>query len=196
MRSSARRAGRPLKRRARLLLGRNELRRPADRIEGLVAAVLTAAFLTAAVAAVFFAGHIYQFQRASAAHVRPTGAVLTQPGPVPGSHTATVRATWRLPNGTRRSGTLTAAAAPGIYYAPARASVSVWLNRSGQPQAAPPTPADVVFNAVADGIAATAGAALALTLCYLFCRIVLDRLRLAKWETAWAAVGPRWTSRR
>ncbi len=59
MRDSARRAGRPLKRLGRLL-GRNELRRPADRIEGLVVAALAAAFLTAAVAAAFFAGHIYQ----------------------------------------------------------------------------------------------------------------------------------------
>jgi hypothetical protein len=35
-----------------------------------------------------------------------------------------------------------------------------------------------------------------LTLCYTCCRTVLDRRRLAGWESAWAAVGPRWTSHR
>ncbi len=131
-----------------------------------------------------------------AARVRPAGAVLSQPGPVAGSQTSAVRATWRLPNGSQRSGTLTAATAPDIYYSPAGTSVPVWLNRSGQPQAAPPTVSDIVFNALAGGIAVTSGAGLALILCYLLCRVVLDRLRLARWESAWAAVGPRWTSRR
>ena len=46
------------------------------------------------------------------------------------------------------------------------------------------------------GITVTAGAALAVILCYLLCRMVLDRHRLARWESAWAAVGPQWTSRR
>jgi hypothetical protein len=35
-----------------------------------------------------------------------------------------------------------------------------------------------------------------LTLCYWLCRLVLDRRRLAGWESAWAKVGPRWTMRR
>jgi len=50
----------------RLLLGRNELRRPCDRIEGVVLVSLLrglslyAAFFTACVAAAVFAGHLYQ----------------------------------------------------------------------------------------------------------------------------------------
>ena len=36
MKGSARRPGRPLRRLGRLLLGRNELRRPTDRIEALI----------------------------------------------------------------------------------------------------------------------------------------------------------------
>jgi len=60
MRGSAHRAGHPLRRLRRLLLGRNELRRPADRIEAAVIAGLVAAFLTVAVAAMCFAGHLYQ----------------------------------------------------------------------------------------------------------------------------------------
>ena len=184
MRGSARRAGRPLRRLTRLLLGRNELRRPCDRIEGLVVASLSAAFLTLAVATAVFAGRLYQSQHAMAAHARTAVAVLSQPGPVADSQTTAVRATWRLPKGTQRSD------------ASAGASVRVWLDRSGQPVASPPSPSGMIALALFAGITVTAGAALAVILCYLLCRIVLDRHRLARWESAWAAVGPQWTSRR
>ena len=46
------------------------------------------------------------------------------------------------------------------------------------------------------GAIAFPGAALVLFLCYLLCRMVLDRHRLARWESAWVTVGPRWTTRR
>lgn len=193
MRGSARRPGRPLRRLGRLLLGRNELRRPADRIEGIVIAALSVAFLAACVAAASFAGHLYQSQRAAAARLRPTVAVLSQPGPVVATQTAAVQARWRLPDGTERSGSLTEVTAPGIYAAPAGTSVRVWLDRSGQPLTAPPA---MMFNALFAGMTATAGAAVVLVLCYLLCRMALDRHRLARWEAAWATVGPRWTSRR
>jgi hypothetical protein len=54
----------------------------------------------------------------------------------------------------------------------------------------------MIFSALLAGITATAGAAIVLILCYTFCRTILDRHRLAGWEAAWAAVGPRWTSHR
>ena len=72
----------------------------------------------------------------------------------------------------------------------------VWLDRSGNPQAPPPSTDAMFFTALFTGITVTVGATVALTLCYLFCRATLDRHRLARWESAWAAVGPRWTSRR
>ena len=31
---------------------------------------------------------------------------------------------------------------------------------------------------------------------YVLGRLVLDRRRLAAWESAWSLTGPRWTSRR
>jgi hypothetical protein len=40
------------------------------------------------------------------------------------------------------------------------------------------------------------GAAIFLIICYWLCRLALDRRRLAAWESAWALVGPRWTTRR
>ena len=196
MRGSARRARHPLRRLGRLLLGRNELRRPTDRFEGIVVAFLSAALLAAAVAAASFAGHLYRSEQAATARLRPTVAVLSQPGPIAATPTAAATASWRLPNGRQRSGTLTAVTVPAIYGAPAGASVRIWLDRADQPVASPPSTSDLVADALAAGISGTAGAALVLALCYSLCRIVLDRHRLAKWESAWAVTGPRWTSRR
>jgi hypothetical protein len=196
MRGPVRRARHPLRRLGRLLLGRNELRRPADRIEGIVVALLAAAFLAVTVAAASFAGHLYRTERAMAARLRPTMAVLSQPGPVAATPTAAATARWRLPNGRQRSGTLTAVSVPAIYHAPAETSVRVWLDRSGRPVSSPPSRGDLIADALATGISSTAGAALVLALCYSLCRIVLDRHRLARWESAWAATGPRWSSRR
>ncbi len=134
--------------------------------------------------------------RAAAAHLRPAVAVLSQPASVARGQAAAAQARWRLPNGTERSGALTTVTVPAISYAPAGTSVRVWLDRFGEPVAPPPSPGDMIFNALFAGITATACSAVALILCYLLCRMVLDRHRLARWESAWAAVGPRWTSRR
>jgi multisubunit Na+/H+ antiporter MnhC subunit len=195
MRASARRA-RPLRRLGRLFLERNELRRPADRIEAAVIAFLTAAFLTAVVVAACLAGHLYQSQHAAAARLRPDVAVLSQSGPMAATPAAAARARWRLPDGTQRSGTLTTTTAPAISYAPAGTWVQIWLDRSGEPEAPPPSPIEVILTALIAGFATTIGAALVLTLCYHGCRMVLDLHRLRRWESAWAAVGPRWSSRR
>jgi hypothetical protein len=196
MRGSARRAGRPLRRLARRFLGRNELRRPADRIETAVIACLVAAFLTAAVAAACFAGHLYQSEHAAAAGLRPAVAVLSQPGPAVTTPAAAVAARWRLPSGTETSGILTTVTAPASYHVPAGTPVQIWLDRAGEPEAPPPSPNDMIFSALLAGVGATAGATVVLALCYSFCRTILDRHRLAGWESAWAAVGPRWTSHR
>jgi hypothetical protein len=196
MRGSARRAGRPLRRLARRFLGRNELRRPADRIETAVIACLVAAFLTAAVAAACFAGHLYQSEHAAAAGLRPAVAVLSQPGPAVTTPAAAAAARWRLPSGTETSGILTTVTAPASYHVPAGTPVQIWLDRAGEPEAPPPSPNDMIFSALLAGVGATAGATVVLALCYSFCRTILDRHRLAGWESAWAAVGPRWTSHR
>lgn len=44
--------------------------------------------------------------------------------------------------------------------------------------------------------AAWVGAGIVLGVCYLASRVVLDRMRLAGWESDWALTGPRWTTRR
>jgi hypothetical protein len=86
--------------------------------------------------------------------------------------------------------------APGIWDASPGAGVRVWVTRTGEPIAPPPSSALMTFNAVLVAIWTACGAAVALTGCYWLCRRALDQRRLAAWESAWAMTGPRWTSRR
>jgi hypothetical protein len=188
---------RPIPRLARLLLGRNTLRRPSDRIEAAILVMLAAAFCVAVVAASVLGTHIYHWQHADAARLRPAVAVLSRTGPIDnlgGNEEAWAR--WRAPDGRQLSGTLTMVTAPGIWDASPGAGVRVWVTRTGEPIAPPPSSALMTFNAVLVAIWTACGAAVALTGCYWLCRRALDRRRLAAWESAWAMTGPRWTSRR
>ena len=200
MSGRARWAAGPVPRLARLFLARNELRRPCDRAEGAILAALAAAFGTVIVLAGVLAGHLYQSERAAAARLHPAVAVLSAPGPVVTGLSAPsaqvqAQAVWRVAGGAERSGVLTAGTAPAIDDAGAGATVTVWLNRAGVPQPPPPGQDVMVANALGAGAVLAAGAGALLAACYGLCRRALDRRRLARWGQAWAATGPRWTSR-
>ena len=79
---------------------------------------------------------------------------------------------------------------------PAGTRVQIWLNAADEPAAPPPGATVVLFTAIVIAISAACGAGIALILCYWLFRLVLDRRRLAAWESAWALTGPRWTTRR
>ena len=194
----ARGATRRMSRLVRWLAGRNALRRPVDRIEGAVLVVLSAALLAAVAVAAVIGIHAYQSQRTASASLHPAVAVLMQDGPVYGSmaHIGQAEARWRDLGGDKRSGILTTMSAPRIVGAAAGARIPVWLDRSGQPAAPPVSRVAMVFNALVKGAAAAAGAGVALLICYVLCRLALDRRRLAAWESAWSLTGPRWTTRR
>jgi hypothetical protein len=189
----------PIQRLARLLAGRNPLRRPHDRMEGATILVLTVAFLATMMWAAFLGARLYQSQLAVAAQLRPATAILTQDAPRPDIRpvpTGQVLAHWPGPGGREKSGMLEAVTTPGISGAVAGARVLVWLNRLGQPVAPPPGRAWMMVGAVLMALAVAAGIASGLLIPYRLCRLVLDRRRLAAWESAWASTGPRWTSRR
>jgi hypothetical protein len=181
---------------ARMFLLPNELRRSSDRIEAAILAGLAAAFVTAAVvAALLVASLCHSALAAAAAGPRPTDAVLTSPGTIPGKffpQQATARATWRLSDGTERSGILNANIAPGIYGEPAGATVQVWLNRAGDLEPPPQSPDGMLIGAALAGLTIIGCAAAVLAYSYRLCRRVLDGRRLARWSSAWAVTGPRW----
>jgi hypothetical protein len=194
----ARTAPRPMRQWARMLMGRNELRRHSDRVEAAVVLFLLAAFLVAIAGAFVLGGHIYREQRAEAARLHPAAAVLTQSGPhnspLNGAGTATAR--WHAPDGQPRSGTLTTVNTPGIWGAAAGQRVQVWLTGAGQPVPPPPGPAEVMFTAIVIGISAAAGTGTVLIGGYGLARLLIDRRRLAAWGSAWELTGPQWTPRR
>src|SRR5258708_39484643 len=105
---------RPIPRLARLLLGRNTLRRPSDRIEGAILVMVTAVFCVAVVAASVLGTHIYRWQRADAARLRPAVAAPSRTGPTDhlgGNQEAWAR--WRAPPGGHRAGTRAPGTPPG-----------------------------------------------------------------------------------
>ena len=195
----ARARPRRISRLVRWLAGRNTLRRPVDRIEGTVLVALAAAFLVAMVVASVLGVHTYQSQRAASAGLHPVVAVLSQAGPLSYGSLAQrgqAEARWRDLGGSEQAGVLTTATAPGILGAAAGARIPVWLDRSGQPVVPPGGQIAMIINALAPGTVVTGGAGITLLVCYGLCRLVLDRRRLAAWESAWSLTGPRWTTRR
>ncbi len=191
-------AGRPVHRLARLLIGRNTLRRTSDRIESAVVVLLVAAFVAAVAGSALLGLRIYHSDRVAASRLDPTVAVLTQNGPYNAGLTGDGQAAarWRAPDGQQRSGLLNTVAAPGIWGARAGARVPVWLNDSGQLVNPPLGKTQVLFTAVIMAVSVGCGAGIVLLLCYWLLRVLIDRRRLAGWELAWALTGPRWTSRR
>jgi hypothetical protein len=183
---------------ARLLTGRNALRRPVDRIEGAVLVALSAAFLAALAIACIFGIHTYQAQRTAAAGLRPAVARLLRDGPPGGSlgRVEQTEARWFLPGGGERSGVLTTATAPDIVGAVAGDRISLWLNRSGQPAAPPADQTAMIIYALTAGAVLAALAGITLVLAHVLCRHALDRRRLGAWESAWKRTGPSWTTRR
>jgi hypothetical protein len=182
----------------RMFVGRNELRRSSDRIEGVVVAALMAAFVAAFVVAALLAAHVYRSEQATAASLRETVAVLSWPGAItetPILHEATAMATWRMSDGAARTGLLTTDVVPGIYGERAGATVQLWLGRSGDPAPPPQGAAGMAIGATMAGLAVVVVAATVLAFCYRLCQRGLDRRRLANWSSAWAVIGPRWTSR-
>ena len=190
---------RRMSRLVRWLAGRNTLRRPVDRIEGTVLVALTVAFLAALAVASVLGVHTYQSQRAASAGLRQVVAVLSQGGPMfydSFAQRGQAEARWRDPGGSERSGVLTTSTAPGIVGAVAGARIPVWLDRSGQPVAPPDGQVAMIVNALAPSTTVAGAAGMTLLVCYGLCRLVLDRRRLAAWESAWSLTGPRWTTRR
>jgi len=194
----ARTAARPMLPWARMLLGRNELRRGCDRLEAVVVLLLLAAFLVVIAGAFVLGGHVYRQQRAEVARLHPGVAVLTQPGPYNTglNRAGAAAARWHAPDGQPRAGHLTTVNTPGIWDAAAGQRVQVWLTRTGQPVPPPPGPGEVMFTAIVIGISAVSGAGAMLIGGYGLARLLLDRRRLAAWESAWELTGPQWTPRR
>jgi hypothetical protein len=184
----------------RLGIDGNPLRRRADKIEAWLAPVAIAVFL--ALCPVVAIGMSAWVHADNAAAIRaqqswrPVKATLLEAAPGPaepdgGANTWTVwtRARWQV-GGLTRTGKV-----PVPANSPAGSTQTVWLNRAGAVQLPPVLASQVAGLAdTATAVSLTVLAVLLGGLAFLIRRI-LDRRRLARWESAWLTVEPRWSHR-
>lgn len=179
---------------------RNALRRGTDVAEAVIKAGLLAVFLALAPVLVMTAVHLThtattRTMRAEHSSWRRLHAILLGTAPYVIAYGLAagvpVEARWTLPDGSRRTGEVTAP--PGTR---AGSTVAVWIDRSGKPTG-PPLPRSAVAARESLAAALTVIAlALVLAYCGTVTRRMLDRRRLGAWERDWAATEPRWTRRR
>ena len=194
------RTGRLTRLARRFWMGKSPLRRRTDRIEAWITAGLLAGFLAGAPLASVAAGRWVQHgglleQRAQQSwHQVP--AVLLKTAPV--QRTLYLRASldtevlalaaWTGPGGRHVTGKVPVA--PGTL---AGRRLQVWVDRSGQPTGSPLPNSELVRRVLGAQILAPVGLAVLLLGVGGVIRLLMNRRRLAAWETGWAYTGPRWT---
>ncbi len=100
-------------------------------------------------------------------------------------------ARWTAPDGTTHTGEVLASV-----LAPARASVMVWMDRSGQLTGPPLTRSQASGQAVLTAVFAALLLALVLLAAAILAHRALDQRRMTAWGTEWQSTGPHWTQRR
>ena len=161
---------------------RNPLRRPSDRAEAGLLAVLIMAFLVGAPFLALIAWRVtvsVTFTTVDAQHAgwRQVSAVLLADAPPSGYYAPAVRATWTAPDGVRRQGT--------VYPEPgARAGTvtPIWVTAAGRQMAWPMTPSQA--GGQAGLIAGLVVPFWGMILCGagLLGRHLIDGRRLAAWD--------------
>jgi hypothetical protein len=179
------------------------MRRPTDRIQAILRAVLVMVFViggpavTATIAhGVYAAGLREAWVQAAAWHrvpavvLRATAIATAWRHPPAAGGPAVVSVRWTTPAGSSRTGKTGYARNAAV-----GSTVTVWADGSGRLRHPPFSHADVLDRAV--GAAVVTPAVLALLLCAAGWAVarILDRRRLASWEADWLAVEPQWTRR-
>ena len=177
----------------------NPLRRASDRAEAWTRAGLLVILLTAGPIAALAAGQWTAHAAGTGTSVQPHAvqAVLLQPAIAPTAPAVAVRGTqvwvrarWESAGGSARTGEVPAPAG-----AAAGTAVTVWLNASGR-VTGPPQRGEFVFAAVLTVMMTLIIMAFALLVVLRLIQSFLNWRRLAAWEAAWRAIGPRWTGHR
>jgi hypothetical protein len=175
----------------------NALRRRSDRIESAIVAGLLAFFVLAGPAAAIVAGsltdHVMLGQARAEQSWHRVTATLTHPGARRLEESASdwvvqsARATWSA-GGRTHTGWIPLATRPGK----AR-TASVWVNRAGTPTGPPSAHADLHLAVGLAALAAVLVVAAIVFLAAVATRLMLNRRRMADWDTAWRAIGPQWS---
>jgi hypothetical protein len=187
----------------RLWMGRSPLRRRTDRIEAWIAALLIALFLVGAPVSWMAAGQWVQHggwleQHAQRSwHQVPAVLVKTAPA-LPNFDLRTswnfdvmTLARWSGPGGRPVAGQVPAE--PGTQ---AGTKVPVWVNGAGRPTGTPLMHTELMKRVIGAEVLAPLALAVLLLCVGVAVRWLMDRRRLAGWETGWAFIGPRWSRHR
>lgn len=178
---------------------RNPLRRPADRAETIMLALLLVAFLVGAPLAALAAGgwaHAIA-QRAEVAQTasrrQATAVVLVAAGALTADSwnlTSVTQARWTAPDGRVVTGELPVPEGSGV-----GAKVPVWTTRDGQLTSPPITGTQVASAADLGAMAGGGAVTVLLALAGALARRSLDHRRTAAWDADWESTEPRWTTR-
>lgn len=178
---------------------RNLLRRRIDRLDAALVAGLVILFAVTAPVLVTVAGHwasaALTHEQHAQASWRRVPAITERNAPSQRALGSTadvyIPARWIAPDGHERRGPVPVS--PG---AAAGTTTRVWVSRSGSLASPPLQHAQLQGWIVSAKVWTVSGLALILWLARRAGRFQLDRRRLAYWDKAWQAVGPRWTRQR
>ena len=137
---------------------------------------------------------VQQRQRSSWHEV--SAVVLASPRPIVdigygGVTGSEVLARWTAPDGTARTGDVTAPASAQV-----GSTVRIWVNQSGGATGPPLRAEQATGQAVLAGVLALFALAAVLVCAVALAVHVLDRRRLESWAADWRATGPSWNSHR
>lgn len=104
--------------------------------------------------------------------------------------TVLVAASWRLPDGTERTGWVSAKVGTTR-----DTKVPIWINNDGLPTTPPRQHDETVAQTVATTILVPVVAALLALAAQLTVHTVLERRRLRQWQSGWLRVEPLWSGR-
>jgi len=173
----------------------NPLRRRTDKIAAFLGVLLVAAFLIGAPvvarAAIGWVSRVAAAEQQAMRSWHQVPAVVQKAAPAPAPwEVSWVPARWTAPGGRPRTGQI-----PVRVAVAAGQAIRLWVDEAGTPTGPPAGRGLVELDDVAAAAVAVFG--LGIVLLSLVCagRLVLDRLRLARWEAAWADIGPQWTKR-
>jgi hypothetical protein len=177
----------------RLGLDGNPLRRRTDKIAACLAILLLALFLTGAPLLSVIAGRTWATGPHGVRSWRQVPAVLLRAAPPVTGWVYTdplVPARWTAPDGRIRTGPI-----PVSLGLAAGRTVPLWVDAAGSPVGPPLNHRAVLAREAAAAVFVPVALGWVLLCLAEASRWVLDRRRLADWETAWAATGPQWTKR-
>jgi hypothetical protein len=181
-------------------LGRdsNPLRRRSDVLEAWLLPAAAVVFLALCPLVAWLTGMWVRADNAATQRAQqswhPVSAVLLHAAAGPeftdqGANTWTVwePARWTL-DGRQHTGSIPVSAGSA-----AGSTQTVWLDSHGHVHVPPLTPAQLGQTVDAAMLISLAGLAVVVSILTLLARWILDRRRLARWETGWLAVGPSWS---